>query len=60
MDFIKLIFYLDVEVMERTRLWRWMVYSRATTSAMADRVVVGFLLVLGFVLGGILAVREVG
>lgn len=27
----------------RTRLWRWIVYSRATTSEMAERVVVGFL-----------------
>lgn len=32
LDFTKLIF-----VQERTRLWRWMVYSRATTSAMALR-----------------------
>ena len=37
-----------------------MVYSRATTSEMADRVVVGFLVVLGVVLGlGILAIRAV-
>ena len=37
----------------RTRLWRWIVYSRATTSAMADRVAAGFLLV-GLDLGAIL------
>lgn len=30
----------------RTRLWRWIVYSRATTSAMADRPGLGVLVVL--------------
>lgn len=46
----------------RTRLCMWMVYSRATTSAMAERVVVGFLGTLGWVFGvGILDVwfREI-
>jgi len=41
MDFTKL--------NQRTRLWRWMVYSRATTSAMALRPVLpadGFLVVV--------------
>lgn len=28
---------------KRTRLCRWIVYSRATTSEMAERVMVGFL-----------------
>ncbi len=67
MDFIKLIFPhtgVDMEGGGRcTRLCRWMVYSRATTSAMAERVVVGFFGVLGCVLGvpclGILSVRDV-
>lgn len=56
---MKLIWRSGIQVEERhTRLCRWMVYSRATTSAMADRVVVGFFVVLGVVLGvGILTVK---
>lgn len=41
----------------RTRLWRWMVYSRATTSAMAERAALPLGWVFGWVLGvGIVAV----
>jgi hypothetical protein len=38
-DFIKLICLLSAGggVSQHTRLWRWMVYSRATTSWMAER-----------------------
>lgn len=46
-----------VEEGEHTRLCRWMVYSRATTSAIAERVVVGFL-VADLVLGGMIVAAK--
>lgn len=61
MDFIKpkYIARAGGRIIQHTRLWRWMVYSRATTSAMAERVAAGFLATLGWVLGvGAMVARE--
>lgn len=55
MNFIKLI-HNARGMRVRTRLWRLMVYSRETTSAMAERVVVFFGLLPGLVLGVVFGV----